>query len=142
MNTEEKNELRDWIAHMTKGQGVTYVPDPECPYKGKSQIWGLETEKGNWLGCCDSQGTECLMIFRTRELAEQFQDKGKVVSARPNEWWKQVERAAKKGFPDNVLLLVAMDGERTKERIYSCESLVIAGLDVFMTEVDCLEKVE
>ena len=99
LNTEEKSNLRDWIAKLKEGSPVTYVPDPDCPYNGKSKIWGLKTEKGNWLGCRDSQGEECLMIFRTRELAEQVQDKGKVDNAHQRIGGNKLNEPPRRDFP-------------------------------------------
>ena len=50
------------------------------PPTGAIVIWGLRsTATGRWVGNDDVRGVPCLQVFRSRELAEQFQSSGNEV---------------------------------------------------------------
>jgi hypothetical protein len=98
-------------------------------------VWGLRSiETGRWISISDVYGEQCLLVFRTRELAERYRcDSNEVVWMRPAAWWRKVEDAAKTGYPPRVNLLYGIENGHTDERTWSCKTLAQeGGLEAFI----------
>ena len=124
----------DYFRRLRETNGNTGTPP-----SGQVIVWGLRsTDTGRWIGNRDSQGAECLQIFRTRELAARIQGPGTtVVWMQLSDWWQKVTDAVKTGYPSTVNLLYDIENEHTIERCYSCKQLTDAqfGPQAFVEEL-------
>ena len=99
--------------------------DTDAPPSDDVVVWGLRsTETGRWIGINDVYGEECLLVFRTRELAERYTcDSNEVVWMRPANWWRKVVDAAKTGYPPRVNLLHGIENGHTDRAHMALEDL-------------------
>ena len=121
-----------WVKHTTWNDSRELCEsngNTNAPPSDDVVVWGLRsTETGRWISISDVYGEQCLLVFRTRELAERYRcDSNKVVWMRPATWWRKVEDAAKTGYPPRVNLLYGIRNGHTDERTGPCKALAHAG---------------